>query len=164
MRLQSHEIHLTRLQTLQNSFPRPPQNPPKKHRILQPSKSSKIAPLWYENLIFEVRRAPKIVPKLDKKPSKNQLRLGSPLGTSKIRFWMLKSLQHGPPKIPKFFKNRRQVLTLRVFNPKCLLEASKSLPKASEEPPRSRSRALKRHQKAFKKPPCPLSILQTQRL
>ena len=81
----------------------PPQDPPKtypkKPFILQHAKSSKIVPLWYENLIFDIRKAPKIVQKLEQKRYKVQLRLGSPLGTSKIRFWNLKSFQHGSPKI-----------------------------------------------------------------
>ena len=39
---------------------------------------------------------------------------------------------------------------MTVFGLRCLLEASKSLPRASQEPPRSRPRALKRLSTAFK--------------
>ena len=69
---------------------------------------------------------------------------------------MLKRRQVGRPKFPIFFKNRTQILAMTVFGPRCLLEASKSLPRASQEPPKSRPRALKRQPKAFKKPPCSL--------
>ena len=64
---------------------------------------------------------------------------------------MLKRPQDGRPKFPIFFKNRPKMLAITVFGPRCLLEASKSLPRASREPPKSRSRALKRHPRAFKK-------------
>ena len=40
------------------------------------------------------------------------------------------------------------MLAITVFGPRYLLEASKSLPKASREPPKSRSRALKKHPRA----------------
>ena len=42
---------------------------------------------------------------------------------------------------------------MTVFGLRFLLEASKSLPRASQEPPRSRPRALKRLSTAFKSLP-----------
>ena len=61
---------------------------------------------------------------------------------------MLKRPQDGRPKFPIFFKNRPKMLAITVFGPRCLLEASKSLPRASREPPKSRSGTLKRHLRA----------------
>ena len=61
---------------------------------------------------------------------------------------MLKRRQDGRPKFPNFFKNRPKMLAITVFGPRCLLEASKNLSRASREPPKSPSRALKRHPKA----------------
>ena len=69
---------------------------------------------------------------------------------------MLKRPQDGRPKFPIFFKNRPKMLPMTVFGPRCLLEASKSLPRTSRDPPKSRPRAFKRHPRAFKKSPCKL--------
>ena len=78
------------------------------------------------------------------------------LESPKIRFLKLKRRQDGSPKFHFFFKNRLKILAMTVFGPRCLLEASKSLPRASRDPPKSRPRAFKRHPKAFKKSPCKL--------
>ena len=45
------------------------------------------------------------------------------------------------------------MLAITVVGPRCLLEASKNLPKVSQEPPKRGPRALKRHPRAFKKSP-----------
>ena len=50
---------------------------------------------------------------------------------------MLNRPQAGSPKWAIFFKNRLKMLPMTVFGPRCLLEASKSLPRASQEPPKS---------------------------
>ena len=56
---------------------------------------------------------------------------------------MLKRRQDGRQKFPFFFfKNRLAKLAIMVFGPRCLLEASKSLPRASRDPPKSRSRGF----------------------
>ena len=62
---------------------------------------------------------------------------------------MLKRRQVGRPKFPIFFKNRPKILPITVFGPRCLLEASKSLPRASQE--LSQSPQETRH--SLQKPP-----------
>ena len=42
-----------------------------------------------------------------------------------------------PPKIPIFWKNRPTILIISVCAPRCLLEASKKLPRAAQELPKS---------------------------
>ena len=42
---------------------------------------------------------------------------------------------------------------MTVFGPRCLLEASKSLPRASQEPPKSRPRALHALEEPPMRPP-----------
>ena len=80
----------------------------------------------------------------------NQLYLGYPLGTLKNTIF---DVQTSPKWILKFsyffFKNRLKNLTITVFDPKYLLEATKSLPRATQELPKSRPSALKRHTRAF---------------
>ena len=61
---------------------------------------------------------------------------------------MLKRRQDGRPKFPIFFKNRVKIVAFTVLGPRCLLEASKSLPRASREPPMSRSSTLRKHPRA----------------
>ena len=109
-------------------------------------------------LIFDVPRPSKIVPKSMPKRLQNQLYVGYPLGNLKNTIFDVKTSPRWTTKIPVFFffKNRPKILAITVFGPRCLLEASKSIPRASREPPKSRSRALKRHPRAFKKPPCSL--------
>ena len=77
---------------------------------------------------------------------------------------MLKRPQDGRPKFPIFFKNRPKNPVITVFGPRCLLEASKSLPRASRELPKSRPRALKRPSAAFKNPVRPPRGLQVHTL
>ena len=75
------------------------------------------------------------------------------LESPKIRFLKLKRRQDGRPKFPFiFFKKRPEILPITVFGPRCLLEASKSLPRASRDPPKSRSRALKKLHAASQEP------------
>ena len=50
---------------------------------------------------------------------------------------MLKRRHDGRPKFLIFCKNCPQKVATTVFGPRCLLEASKSLPRASQESPRS---------------------------
>ena len=63
---------------------------------------------------------------------------------------MLKRRQDGRPKFPIFFKNRVKIVAFTVLGARCLLEASKSLPRASREPPKSRSRTLKETQEQLR--------------
>ena len=90
--------------------------------------------------------------KLSQNRCKNAFKISFMLDTilesQKIRFLMLKRPQDGGPKFPIFFKNRPKMLAITVFGPRCLLEASKSLPRASQHPAKRRSRALKRHPRA----------------
>ena len=83
----------------------------------------------------------------------DQLRLGYPLGNSKNTIFDVKTSPRWLPKISHFFKNRLKILAMTVFGLRCLLEASKSLTRASQEPPRSRPRALKRLSTAFESLP-----------
>ena len=78
------------------------------------------------------------------------------LEPQKIRFLMLKRRQDGSPKFPIFSKNRQKIVAMTVFGPRCLLEASKSLPKASQEPAKSLRRASQSLQEtlhSLQKPP-----------
>ena len=59
------------------------------------------------------------------------------LEPQKIQFLMLKRRQDGSPNFQIFVKNRLKILAMTVFGLRCLLEASKSLPRASQEPPKS---------------------------
>ena len=64
--------------------------------------------------------------------------LGDPLGTLKNTIFDFKTSPRWTPKISVFFvKNRPKILALTVFGPRCLLEASKRLPRPSQEPPRA---------------------------
>ena len=76
--------------------------------------------------------------------------LGTLLELSKIRFLMLKRRQDGRPNFPIFATIVCKTRGIRVFGRRYLLEASKSLPRASWEPPKSRSRARKRHPRPAK--------------
>ena len=55
---------------------------------------------------------------------------------------MLKRPQDGGPKFPIFCKNRPKMLAITVCGPRCLLEASKTLPRASQDPSKSRSKSF----------------------
>ena len=59
------------------------------------------------------------------------------LEPQKIPFLMLKRRQDGSPNFQFFFKNRLKFLAMTVFDLRCLLKASKSLPRVSQEPPKS---------------------------
>ena len=76
--------------------------------------------------------------------------LGYPLETPKNTIFDVKTSPRWTPKISDFFKNRSKMLAITVFGPRCLFEGSKSLPRASREPPKSCSRALKKHPSSFK--------------
>ena len=93
--------------------------------ILQTPKIQKNAALLYENLIFDVSRPSKIVPKSMPKRLENQLYLGYPLGTPKNTIFDVKTSPRWTPQISDFFKNPQKILALTVFGPRCLLEASK---------------------------------------
>ena len=64
----------------------------------------KNATLPYENLIFDVSRPSKIVPKSMPKRLENQLYLGYPLGTPKNTIFDVKTSPRWTPKISDFFK------------------------------------------------------------
>ena len=83
----------------------------------------------------------------------NQLRLGYSLGTPKNTICDVKTSPRWLPKISVFFKNRLKIVAMTVFGPRCLLEASKNLLRASQEPPKSRPRALERPSKPLKSLP-----------
>ena len=59
------------------------------------------------------------------------------LEPQKIQFLKLKRRQDGSPNFHFFFKNRLKILAMTVFGLRSLLEASKRLPRASQEPPQS---------------------------
>ena len=69
---------------------------------------------------------------------------------------MLKRPQDGRPKFPIFFKNRPKMIPITVFGPRCLLEASKSVPKASRDLP-IRQITLKNRPKSSQNPAPDLS-------
>ena len=118
--------------------------------MFQHPKCSKMVPLWYENHILALCWPSEIVSKSMPKRLQNQLYVGYPLGTLKNTIFDVKTSPRRTPKISIFFKNRPKNLAFTVFGPRCLLEASKNLPKAFQEPPKSRSRALKKHPRAPK--------------
>ena len=79
------------------------------------------------------------------------------LETPKILIWMLKRRQDGPQKFHYFSKNPLKIATFPVFGSCCFLEASKSLPRASQEPAKRLPggvQALRRHPRAPRKLPC----------
>ena len=117
----------------------PSQNASKTASHLTMPEILKNATLPYENLIFDVSRPSKIVPKSMPKRFQNQLYLGYPLGTLKNTIFDVKTSPRWTPKISVFFvfKNRQKILALTVFGPRCLLEASKRPPRPSQEPPRA---------------------------
>ena len=100
----------------------------------------------------------------DQNVFKNSFILDTLLEPQKMRFLMVKGRQDGRPKFPFFSKivnilqqNRLQIATLAIVGPGCLLEASKSLPRASQEPAKRLPggvQALRRHPRAPKKLPC----------
>ena len=77
----------------------------------------------------------------------NRLYLGCPLGTPKNLNLDAKTSPRWTPKISLFFQNPSKIVTIPIFGPWCFLEASKSLPRASQEPPKSLPRGS---QEAYK--------------
>ena len=84
------------------------------------------------------------------KPLLNRLYVGYPLGAFKNTIFDVKTSSRWTPKISNFSNNRPKMRGIGVFGQRYLLEASKSLPRASWEPPKSRSRARKRHPRPAK--------------
>ena len=120
--------------------------------MLQHPKSSKFAPPWYENLIFDIRRTPKILPKSMQKRLQNQLYVGYPLGTLKNTIFDVKTSPRWTPKISDFFQKTYKNPTYDGLWSKMplrsLQEPPKTLPRASKSHPRAsqgRPRTLKRH-------------------
>ena len=103
--------------------------------------------------MFTLAHPAEIVSKSMPKRLPNRLRLRYPLGTPKNTIFDVKTSPDGSPKFLFFFENRLKILAMTVFGPRCLLKASKSLPRASQEPPKSRPRARKRPSRAFKSLP-----------
>ena len=90
----------------QKPSPRPSQNASKTASHLSMPEILKNGTLPYENLIFDVSRPSKIVPKSMPKRLQNQLRFGYPLVTSKNTIFDPKTSPRWLPKISDFFKNR----------------------------------------------------------
>ena len=104
-------------------------------------------PRFWRSQAFKIR------PKIDAKtPSKSGLSW-IPSWNPKKHVFMLKGHQDGTPKFPIFFNNRLKILAMTVFGLRCLLEASKSLPRASQEPPQSPQEALHSLQEPPFRPP-----------
>ena len=119
--------------------------------MFQHPKCPKIVPLLYENNILASSWPSEIVSKSMPKRLQNRLYLGYPLGTLKNTIFDVKTSPRWMPKILIFFQNRLRMLAITVFRPRCRFGASKSLPRASRDPPKSCSKALKKHPRAFKK-------------
>ena len=136
----------------ENRPPDPPKTHPKQHLILQCPKSLKNATLPYENLIFDVSRPSKIVPKSMPKRLENQLYLGYPLGTPKNTISDLKTSPRWTPKISDFFQKTSKNPSSDGLWPKMPLRslpaASKTLPRASKSQPRASQEAPKSPQEA----------------
>ena len=133
----------------QNPLPNPFKTAPKRHLILQTPNIKNNATLsrFCSFLTFPGPR--KSSPNRCRNAFKISFVLDTLLEPYEIRFLMLKRLQNGSSNFPIFFKNRLKILTITVFDPKYLLEATKSLPRATQELPKSRPSALKRHTRAF---------------
>ena len=100
-----------------------------------------------------IRDSSKIVPKSMPKRLQNRLRLGYPLGAPKNTIFDVQTSPRWLPKVSNFFENRLQLVAMTVFGPRCLLEASKSLPRASQEPSQSPQEALHSLQEPPVRPP-----------
>ena len=83
----------------------------------------------------------------------NQLYVGYPLGTLKNTIFDVKTSPRWTPKISVIFTRRPQILAITVFGPRCLLETSKSLPRASQELSKGPQEAPKSLQEAPMQPP-----------
>ena len=104
--------------------------------------------LPYENLIFDVSRPSKIVPKSMQKRLQNQLYVGYPLGALKNTIFDVKTSPRWTTKISDFFQKSsknssyyglwsKMPLGSLQEPPKTLPRASKSHPRASQEAPKS---------------------------
>ena len=84
-------------------------------------------------LIFDVPRPSKIVPKWRQKHLQNQLYVGYSLGTLKNTIFDVKTSPRWLPKVSIF-----SIIAYETgFGLSCLFEASKNLPRPSQEPPQS---------------------------
>ena len=97
------KIHQIRPKMPQKPSPRPSQNASKTASHLTMPEILKNATLPYENLIFDVSRPSKIVPKSMPKRLENQLYLGYPLGTPKNTIFDVKTLPRCLLKFSVFF-------------------------------------------------------------
>ena len=78
-----------------------------------------------------------------------QLYVGYPLGTPQNTIFDVKTSPRWTPKIWIFVqKSLKKILAITVFGPRCLLEAIKSLPKASQEPSKGPQEPAKSLQEA----------------
>ena len=147
------KIHQIRPKMPQKPSPRPSQNASKTASHLTMPEILKNATLPYENLIFDVSRPSKIVPKSMPKRLQNQLYLGYPLGTLKNTIFDVKTSPRWIPKISDFFQKSSKNPSSYGLWPKMPLkgfqEASKTLPKASKSHPR----ASKSRPRASQEPP-----------
>ena len=71
--------------------------------------------------------------------------------STKNTIFDVKTFPRSPDAHNFIFFQKSSKLAITIFGPRCFLEASKSLPTASRDSPRSRSRALKRHPRASRK-------------
>ena len=114
----------------------------------------KNATLPYENLIFDVSRPSKIVPKSMPKRLENQLYLGYPLGTPKNTILDVKTSPRWTPKISDFFqKSSENYSYYGLWSKMPPQEPTKSLPRAIQGPSRGTqefSRTPKTRQKISK--------------
>ena len=137
---QSPKIHPKSPKKLRKPSPRPLQNGSKTILILQTPKIKKNATLPYENLIFDVHRPSKIVPKSMQKRLQNQLYVGYPLGTLKNTIFDVKTSPRWTTKISDFFQKSSKNSSYYGLWSKMplggLQEPPKSLPRAVQEPSR----------------------------
>ena len=137
---QSPKIHPKSPKKLRKPSPRPLQNGSKTILILETPKIKKNATLPYENLIFDVHRPSKIVPKSMQKRLQNQLYVGYPLGTLKNTILDVKTSPRWTTKISEFFQQSSKNSSYYGLWSKMplgsLQEPPKSLPRAVPDPSR----------------------------
>ena len=140
----------------QKPSPRPSQNASKTSSYLANPENQKNATIPYENLIFDVSRPSKIVPKSMPKRLENQLYLGYPLGTPKNTLFDVKTSARWTPNICDLFKKSLKNPSIYGLGPKMplrgLQEASKTLPRASKSHPRASKSRPRASQEAPKSP------------
>ena len=136
----------------QKPSPRPSQNASKTSSYLANPENQKNATLPYENLIFDVSRPSKIVPKSMLKRLENQLSVGYPLGTLKNTIFDVKTSPRWTPKISDVFQKSTKTSSYYGLWSKMPLgslpDASKPLPRASKSHPRASQEAPKSPQEA----------------